>query len=76
MWVKLRVRIRMVHTVHDAIRSWAEVRRTLRKPGKEKEKPLPAFAHTKGLVCCVAVLKKSLRKKGQVPVSYEEKNYK
>jgi hypothetical protein len=62
--------------VHDAISSWAEIRRTLRKPGKEKEKPLPAFAHAKGLVCCITVLKKSLRKKRKVPMPYEEKNYK
>lgn len=63
MRVQLSVGIGMVHAVHDAIRPGAEVRGTLREPGKEKEKALPAFTHGKSLVGCVPVLKKGLGKK-------------
>ena len=76
MRVQFRVGVGVVHTVHDAVGPWAEVRRALCKPGEEKEKTLPAPAHAKGLVGCVAVLEKSLRKKGQVPMPDEKKNNK
>ncbi len=68
MRIVLRVGKGMVQAVHDAICPRAQVRRTLSNIGKYEKEPLPGFAHRKGAVGCVAVLKKRLAKQGQIPV--------
>jgi hypothetical protein len=47
----------------------------LRDVRKQKEKSFPGLAHAKCAVCCIAVLKKSLGKKRDVPMKYKENNY-
>jgi hypothetical protein len=42
------------------------------KPGKEEKELLPTTTHGKRFVRRVAMLKKGLRKQGQVPVKYKK----
>ena len=74
MRVKFRVGVGMVNSVHNAISPWAEVRRTLRQPGKEKEEFFPGAVHGKSLVGGVAMLKKGLGKQRQVPMKNKKEN--
>jgi len=71
MRIVLRIGKRMVHAVHYAIGPWAQVRRTLRDIRHDKKELLPGFAHGKRPVRGIAVLKKGLGKKRQVPVEHK-----
>ena len=64
MRIQFGIGIRMVDTVHDAVRSWAQVGRTLRKPGEKEKESLPTTAHVERFVSGITVLKKGLGKQG------------
>jgi len=65
----------MVHTVHDGIRAGAHIVRALRDEGEDVKETLPAFAHGKGAMRGIPVVKKCLRKERQIPHGNENNNY-
>jgi hypothetical protein len=73
MWIPFRVGEGMMQAMHDRICPWAQVRRTLRNPGNDKEEFLPALTHPESAMCRVPVLEKGLEKQGKVMVPEKEK---
>jgi hypothetical protein len=61
--------ISMMHSVHDGISSWTEIRRALEEKRKDIEEPFPTFIHRKHPVCSITMMKESLREKRQIPMS-------
>lgn len=75
MRVFVRIRISMMHPVHNRIGPWAHKGGALGDIGEKIKKPLPAFAHRKCTMSCIAVLKKGLGKKREVPVGSKKYQY-
>ena len=70
------IRIGMVHAVQDGVSSRGEVRTSLPQPSEKVEKLFPVLVHHKHLVRCVAMKKKALAEKREIPMQEkEEDNY-
>lgn len=75
MRIVFRIGKSMVHAVQDAVGTRAHVRRTLHNKRKPIKDFFPAAAHGKSAMSGIAVHKKRLGKKGQVPVCNKENEY-
>jgi len=64
----------MMDAVHDTVYPWTHIRRALRNVGKYEKETFPTFVHSKGAMGCIAMMKKRLRKEGQVPMKNKKNN--
>lgn len=74
MRVTLRIRVGVVHPVHDGVGAWCKVGGALRKIGSEVKKALPRLFHRKHLVRSVAVMEKSLKEQANEPMPKKKPN--
>jgi hypothetical protein len=74
VWVFWRIRIGMMHSVQNCVRSWREIRTALPNPGEEVEEFFPKFIHHKHLVSSVSMQEETLTKQGEIPMKKEEDN--
>jgi hypothetical protein len=72
MRIEFRIRVGVVHPVHDGVGARAQVRRALCEPRKDVKELFPALAHRKCPVRRKAMLEESLRKQGEIPVCNKE----
>ena len=63
MRIKFGIGVGMVDAVHDAVHSWAHVRRPLGDVRKNEKETLPALVHAKGAMCRITMMEKRLGKK-------------
>ena len=75
MRIKWSVGIGMVHPVHHRISTRTHIRCSLRDVSKNIKKSFPSFTHHKSAMSCIAMIKKGLRKKWQIPMRNEKNNY-
>lgn len=72
MWILIRIRISMMHAVHDGINPRAHIRRPLGNISQNVKESFPGFSHRKRGVCRIPVLEKCLHKQGQIPVGQKK----
>ena len=75
VWIKRRVGIGMVHPMHHRIGARTHIGCPLRDVSKNIKKTFPSFAHHKRAMRRIAMIKKGLRKKWQIPMRNEKNNY-
>jgi len=64
-----------MHAVHNTIRVWTQIGRSLCDPRKYEEELFPSTRHAEHAVRSIPMIKECLREKRKVPVNnYEDQN--